>query len=324
MSDEGATPHEGIELRIRIAGHGAGAGPPGAAGPVAGLIGRIREQDRLRFAGLVEGARRGQPEAIRALMEEARAGHKPSAEGLRKALARGDARALAGLVDPQAERDAFDSLAAGLRGGDAEALEGLWSILEERHRRATAELLDRVRAGDEAAQGVVFDEFVGRMKALARSRIYARVRQISEPEDAAMSAYKSFFKPGVLGRDFNDYNHLWAILALIVLRKCCKYNKKFARDATPDDEAAFEWAAVGEDEPQAEATLRDLVEEIRGAFEDPGDREIVEHYLQGTRPRAIAGLVGRSETAVHRVIKRLWERMERLGIARPGGGDRPE
>jgi hypothetical protein len=56
-----------------------------------------------------------------------------------------------------------------------------------------ADLLSRIRAGDQAAECQVFEQYLHRLTALAQSRLAARLSARIDPEDVVMSAYRSFF-----------------------------------------------------------------------------------------------------------------------------------
>jgi DNA-directed RNA polymerase specialized sigma24 family protein len=303
------------DLRIHVQG-----GPNPA---IAALIGSHRDAGLRRIEALADRVRNGEPEALEALMADARAGQRPDADRLRAGVWRAEPGALRialGAPD-DVEEAPFAALVERIRAGDDGLAAAVWAALQERHTRAVALLIDRLRAKDERVQARVFDEFAGRLRQLARSRLYRRVQQIADPEDAVISAYASFFKTRVVNREFFDYNHLWAMLAVIVVRKCCKHNRQFDRDDTFDDPAQFEWVATSGVEPSVEVTLTDLVELLVDGFEAEADRQAVGLYLDGVKAPEIARRLMRSETGVRRVIQRLRKRVERMGLAPPA---RPE
>ncbi len=76
-------------------------------------------------------------------------------------------------------------------------------------------------AGDQTAAKNLFAEFSGRLIALARSRMDQKLRQKVDAEDVVQSVYKSFFVRAADGQfEFDNWNNLWTILAVITLRKC--------------------------------------------------------------------------------------------------------
>src|SRR5262252_1081762 len=57
----------------------------------------------------------------------------------------------------------------------------------------TARLLDGCRRGDEAASRELFDRYLARLTALARTRISPKLDTRFDADDVVMSAYRSFF-----------------------------------------------------------------------------------------------------------------------------------
>ena len=306
------------DLRIRIQSR---------PGPVpTALIAPFRDAGLHRIRALADRVRSGESVALDAVLVDARIGSKIAAAQLWERVRRGEPAAVAialGATDDPADAS-FSELVDRIRAGDEEAVVAVWNVLQERHTQAVALLVDRLRADDGQVAAKVFDEFAGRLMGLARSRLYPRVQQITEPEDIVISAYASFFKGGVINRGLADYNHLWATLAVIVVRKCCKHNRRFGRDGTLDDPAQFEWIAVDGLDPSAEATLGDLLESLVASFEDESDKQVVRLYLAGFKQLEIAQALGRSVRAIQRVTQRLWRRLNRMGLPDPRRHRPPE
>src|SRR5262249_29128900 len=85
-----------------------------------------------------------------------------------------------------------------------------------------AEVMARLRAGQDDAAAQVFDRFAGHLVALARKHLDAQVLQKVDPEDVLQSVCRSFFArypSGQLG-GFASWDNLWAMLVVITLRKC--------------------------------------------------------------------------------------------------------
>src|SRR5260370_25859371 len=86
---------------------------------------------------------------------------------------------------------------------------------------AFAEVMGRLRAGDQAAAAEVFRRFANRLIGLARAHLDHRIRQKVDPEDVMQSALKSFFLRHADGQfDLESWNGLWSMLVVITLRKC--------------------------------------------------------------------------------------------------------
>src|SRR5438128_1443057 len=84
-----------------------------------------------------------------------------------------------------------------------------------------AELMLRLRAGEDRAAAEVFRRYTARLIGLARRHFDTALRRRVDPEDAVQSAYKSFFLRCGQGQfDLGDWGELWNLLAVITLRKC--------------------------------------------------------------------------------------------------------
>src|SRR5579885_725721 len=84
----------------------------------------------------------------------------------------------------------------------------------------SVELMARWRDGDQAAAEVLFQRYAGRLLALARSRLSAKLAPLVDPEDVVQSAFRSFFT-GVRGDRFalRRSGDLWRLLVAITLHK---------------------------------------------------------------------------------------------------------
>ena len=64
----------------------------------------------------------------------------------------------------------------------------------------SVELLDRFRDGDDEAAHELFNRYVDRLVALARTRLSAQMKRRVEPEEVVQSAYRSFFRKAGEGK----------------------------------------------------------------------------------------------------------------------------
>src|SRR4051812_14113370 len=84
-----------------------------------------------------------------------------------------------------------------------------------------ADLMARLRAGDQDAAARVYQHFARRLIGLARSRLDGLMRRKEDPEDVVQSVFRSFFARQAGGQfDLDDWNSLWSLLTVITLRKC--------------------------------------------------------------------------------------------------------
>jgi RNA polymerase sigma-70 factor (ECF subfamily) len=185
------------------------------------------------------------------------------------------------------------------------------------------ELMKRLRAGEQAAAGEIFNRFARRLIGLARSRLDERMRQKVDPEDVMQSVFKSFFRVHADGKlDLANWDSMWAILTVITLRKCghrVEYFRAACRDigreVTPrqsSDESTASFQAIARDPtPSDAALLTETVEQVLRELE-PREQEVVMLSLQGYAVPEISERVARTERTVHRVLKRVREKLEKM------------
>jgi RNA polymerase sigma-70 factor (ECF subfamily) len=185
-----------------------------------------------------------------------------------------------------------------------------------------------LRGGDDVAAAEFFNRYSLRLVELARNRLGKRLAQKVDPEDVMQSVLKSFFRR----RDhdsfkFDDWDNLWAMLIVLTLRKCGKWvdhfraakrdvRREVAMQPTSDRESANTWQPAGHDpSPSEVAMLTETVEQIMRGL-DADDRRIVTMRLQEYTVPEIAAEVNLTERTVHRVLKRVRERLEHAGSER--------
>jgi RNA polymerase sigma factor (sigma-70 family) len=182
------------------------------------------------------------------------------------------------------------------------------------------DLMARLRSGDDAAETLVFRRFVDRLILLAAKEFHPWMRDHADVEGIVLSAYKSFFIRNERG-DFNlaGWDDLWALLALITLRKCGK-RQRFARAARRDAARAASgtngtdrvaWLPDRAPTPFEAAIFSETVELLFKAM-SPADRPIVEHILMGYTAEQVAEQLHCSERTVRRVRQRAKHRLKRL------------
>lgn len=185
------------------------------------------------------------------------------------------------------------------------------------------DLMDRLHGGDEQAADEIFHRFASRLIALARRRLDTRLNRKIEPEDILQSVFRSFFLRQADGRITpHDWEHLWALLAKLTVRKCIgqvdhyraarRDHRREADGSSSEDSVLPNWEALArEPSPDEAATLEDLVEKLLGGFE-AREREIVSLHLQDFTAQEIRTEIGCSERTVYRVLQRARERLNRL------------
>lgn len=175
------------------------------------------------------------------------------------------------------------------------------------------DLLERFRGGDDLAAEAIFARYFERLTALARSRLSTRLARRTDPEDIALSVYRSFFVEAregryVLGRG----GDLWRLLSSIASHKLLKRvrhesaaRRSFAAEV-PLDLAAEERICGRPSDPTPEDALA-LADELERAFLllDPFGRRVLELRLQGLQISEIAEDTGRSERSVRRSLAQV-------------------
>jgi RNA polymerase sigma-70 factor (ECF subfamily) len=185
-----------------------------------------------------------------------------------------------------------------------------------------AELMARLRCGDEEAADRVFRRFAQRLIALARKRLNAKVRQKVDAEDVVQSVYRSFFRRQAKGQfDLDGWDGLWGLLARITLCKCghhvqhfCAARRDVRREAGEDagpDASNAGWEALAREPTPPEAVM--LAEAVEGLMRDleGRDRDIVAEALQGYTAGEICARLARPERTVYRVLARVKKRLQR-------------
>ncbi len=179
---------------------------------------------------------------------------------------------------------------------------------------SVAQVLARLRAGDEQAAARLFQRYAQRLIALARCHLDARLRAKEDPEDVVQSVYKSFFVRLESGQfDIGTWDDLWSLLTVITLCKCADridYFRAQRRDAACEAPAANGWweAIDREPTPEEAAVLAETVQQVLADLRVE-DRPVIELSLQGYTPQEISDRVGRTERTVQRLRKRIKQRL---------------
>jgi RNA polymerase sigma-70 factor (ECF subfamily) len=188
-----------------------------------------------------------------------------------------------------------------------------------------ANLMARLRAGEDEAAREVFLRFTRRLVGLARKHLDGRLAAKVDPEDVVQSAYKSFFlrhREGEL--EVGSWDGLWGLLTLITLRKCAdraayyKAEKRdLGREVTPgaEDQAAAPLSDLALDReplPHEAVVLADAVEALFRAINDPEERAILELSLQGHSTAEISESLKRAQRSVRRLRERVRKHLERM------------
>lgn len=187
-----------------------------------------------------------------------------------------------------------------------------------------ADLMGRLRSGEDDAARELFVRFARRLVGLARGHLDGRLIAKVDPEDVVQSAYKSFFvrhRQGDL--EVGSWDGLWGLLTLITLRKCADraayygagkrdLSKEAAAAATDSAPGAWQLAVDRDPRPDEAAALAEAVEALFRSLDDPDERGVLELSLQGYTATEISQALGRAERSVRRLRERVRKRLERM------------
>jgi RNA polymerase sigma factor (sigma-70 family) len=199
--------------------------------------------------------------------------------------------------------------------------------MASRQSWTSAELLSRVRAGEEAAAEEIFERYLERLTALARTRLSPRLASRLDPEDVVLSAWRSFFVGARQDRfALRRSGDLWRLLVSITMHKLHHQVRRHSAEVrstsreqsiTPDAQEEF----VFEDHeptPDEAITLADVLESCLTELDSFG-RGVLERRLQGEQLEAIAAETGRSERTIRRTLAQIRELLAR-GLERDSHG----
>jgi eukaryotic-like serine/threonine-protein kinase len=193
-------------------------------------------------------------------------------------------------------------------------------------------LIKRFRAGDELAAEAIFSRYFERLSLLARSKLAPRVARRTDPEDVALSTYRSFFV-GVRNGRFvlSRGGDLWRLLASIAKHKLLRQTRReragrrsVDRESPIDqvDEQQF-LSRTHEPGPDEAVAFSDLLESVLARLDSLG-RRVLELRLQGAQLSEIAHDTGRSERTIRRSLGRIRELLAQEEREDSRGTSRPE
>ena len=165
---------------------------------------------------------------------------------------------------------------------------------------------------DDAAAKTLFERYVARLTALARSRLSSSLKRRLDPEDIVLSAFRSFFVGAREGRWNAECDEdMWSLLAMLTLRKLARQSRRHRsekRSVMRETEAPAGWSAMARDVPTAEEAAQ-LTDELEWLVESAMglDREVLLLQLRGCDVAEIARALEISERTVRRSQQRTRE-----------------
>ena len=182
------------------------------------------------------------------------------------------------------------------------------------------ELMKQWQAGDEQAAEAMFNRYVGRLVALARSRLSGKMQRRVEPEDVVQSAYRSFFRKAGDGQfTLGESGDLWKLLAAITVNKVrgqVEFHtaKKRGINAETSTDGTSQFRVrpevIGDDpSPQDAAAIVEELEAVMTGL-DETQRRILELSLQDMSESEISAEVQRSGRTVRRTLLQIRSDLE--------------
>jgi DNA-directed RNA polymerase specialized sigma24 family protein len=189
---------------------------------------------------------------------------------------------------------------------------------------------DLKSGGDRAAQHL-WERYFDRLVHLARRKLQAvgYRGKVADEEDAALSAFKSFYKGVARGRFplLSDRDNLWRLLVVLTLHKASdqaereravkrgggKTMGESSRPGADEDgtRAGFDWLAGDEPSPEFAAMFADECRRLRDKLGDDTLRAVLDLKLEGYENEEIAARLGCTVRTVVRkldVIRQTWLR----------------
>jgi RNA polymerase sigma factor (sigma-70 family) len=189
----------------------------------------------------------------------------------------------------------------------------------------SAELLERWRAGEQRAAELLFERYVQRLLALARTRLPQGLGRRLDPEDVVQSAFRSFFVGARDGKFLLQRSgDMWRLLVAITLHKLKHQVEHHTAAKRAVGREAGEEAVFGPlgipvvalaNDPSPEHLLA-LAEELDRILQplDSLERRMLELRLNGHTLNEIADATQRSERTVRRLLDWFKQQLEvRLG-----------
>jgi RNA polymerase sigma factor (sigma-70 family) len=179
-------------------------------------------------------------------------------------------------------------------------------------------LVAAMRSGGDASAQQLWDRYFDRLVHLARSKLQTRPRRgaVDDEEDAALSAFDSFWRGAAAGRfpPLSDRDDLWRLLVVLTSRKIRDQierqqtlKRSGAPKATGDDD--LEQFVSAEPAPEYAAMVLEQYRRLRIGLGDDSLRQILDLRLEGYTVTEIATRMNRSRRAIERklaLIRSIW------------------
>jgi DNA-directed RNA polymerase specialized sigma24 family protein len=189
----------------------------------------------------------------------------------------------------------------------------------------TTTWFERLAAGDSTAAQRAWQDYYGRLIALARRKLGGSARRVADEEDVVLVAFNSFLKGLKAGRfpKLADRHDLWQVLVMLTARKAIDQReyenrqkrgggkKPIAAHAGHGSDSALLSEAIGTEPTPAFAT--EVAEELESLLAALGDltlTQIAVGKLEGYTNQELAQQIGCGVRTIERklnLIRAVWE-----------------
>jgi RNA polymerase sigma factor (sigma-70 family) len=189
------------------------------------------------------------------------------------------------------------------------------------------ELLDGIRAGDEAAAAEFFRTYEPHVRRVVRGRLRAgagatAARRVSDSSDLCQVVLASFMVGSALGRyEINDSEAARKLLARIAMNKVIDLRRRpdvrvpASPVASPGVDGIEPLATCSS--PASQVALRELIEKAE-ALLSQSERQIAQLRKRGLSWNEVGRMLGKSAEAARKTLERAAERiMKTLGLEGP-------
>ncbi len=187
--------------------------------------------------------------------------------------------------------------------------------------------LERLRAGDAAAAGKLFQVYFERLIRLARAHLSPVVRRAADEEDVALSAFNCFVRAAEAGRypDLHNRHDLWRLLLTLTLHKArdlANWERRGKRDArrairevdlldlAGQPDAGLDGLVGPEPPPDLVVSFAEQVRQRLTQLPDDDLRRVALARLEGHSVAEAAVILGLSRRTIERkckLIQQFWQ-----------------
>jgi DNA-directed RNA polymerase specialized sigma24 family protein len=173
------------------------------------------------------------------------------------------------------------------------------------------------QGGDPEAARKLWDRYFDRLVRLAHDKLRGSPRRAADEEDAALSAFDSFFRGAEQGRfrKLEDRDDLWQLLVLLTIRKSVdqvrlERRQKRGGQASSDGDADMQEILCREPSAELAAMMAEECQRLMGRLDDDELRTIALLRMEGFRDHEIADQLGCARRTVQRrvrLIQDIWQ-----------------